>query len=310
MTSWVIETPPRYPRVVKVAEYGAAAVEGFKSILLAVREWRDNPLRSQVNRRMWGRWWPATLLVAIVAALALEAVRPLTVVIGLVPPLQYLMFIPAVVRDLLVSAPALFGFVVAWRVHRLRSTDRGAWTNRTGTPGFGGSMFDAGAAPVAVSAVVLAIGWLAVEALRSAQRASEGAASLVPSTAELPAIDGFGWIARVVLTVALTAGILGIHRSVGTGLKKLIGAGFFVWGMRLAIGFTVPWMTLWWAGVPFIGRFVAEGSTALVLALFDLVVACAAWTAARERFRAAPFWSDPPPPPPPPPPTDDAPDGG
>jgi hypothetical protein len=71
--------------------------------------------------------------------------------------------------------------------------------------------------------------------------------------------------------------------------------------MHLAIGFSVPWMVSWWAYLPFIGQFAPERSAEWALLLFDLAVACAAWTLAREKCRATPLWTDAPPPRPQPP---------
>lgn len=295
---------PRYSARMNVAAYGEAAVEGFKSILVAVREWRDNPLRSQANRLMWGRWWPVSITLLTFAALAVEAYRPVDLLIGLAPPLAYLRMFPGVVRDLVVSAPALFAFVVAWRVHRLRSSAPEAWPDRAATSDFGGRFFDAGAVPVAVATVALALGCEVVGALADAPTGSDSTAPGMGAVAGLAAAAGTGGFGRTVLVVALVAGILGVHRLVGTGFGKLIGAGFYVWGAHLVIGFTVPWMVSWWTYLPFVGGFVPDRSPDLVRLVFDLGVACAAWMAAREKCRPAPLWGDAPPPPPPPPPTD------
>jgi hypothetical protein len=66
-------------------------------------------------------------------------------------------------------------------------------------------------------------------------------------------------------------------------------------------------MVSMWAYLPFIGRFAADRSPALILLIFDLGVVSAAWMAARERCRSTPLWGDPPPPPPPPPPREEKP---
>jgi hypothetical protein len=107
------------------------------------------------------------------------------------------------------------------------------------------------------------------------------------------------------LVVALAAGILSAHRKIGTGIGKLIGAGFFVWGMHLAISLSVPWMVSWWAYLPIIGRFAPQRSADWAVTIFDLAVACAAWMAARAKCCESPSWNErpsPEPPPPPPPP--------
>ncbi|MDX2438357.1 MAG: hypothetical protein QNL88_15095 [Acidobacteriota bacterium] len=290
-----------------IAQYGAAAVAGLKSIVDAARQFRDNSLTSQVNRVLWGRWWVAALTLLTGAGIFAEVILPsFETVVGLAPMLTGLAVTPRVVRDLFISVPALFGLVVAWRVHRLRSSDRESWPDRASVEDFGGSLFDAGALPVAIATVVLAVcGYIGDFVV-----ASPG--GLLLAGTGLEASEGFGIsgaigrLASTVLTVALVAGILSVHRALGKGIGQLIGAGFFVWCAHITIGFTLPWMVSWTSFVPVIGRFFATRSPELALALFDLAVGCAAWMAAREKCRSAPFWVDaspsPPPPPPPPPP--------
>jgi len=287
------------------SQHGAAALAGLRSIFNAATQWRDNPLTSDVNRALWGRWWAASLTVLTMVAVAAEVLLPsFSIVVSQVPMLAGLAIIPRVVRNLFLSAPALFAFVVVWRVHRLRSSGEGTWPDRVNVEDFGGSFFDAGALPVAVATVVLAVcgyvGDAVVAALGILQDAGGG-----------PDLSG-GWLvaggsgrwAETILTVGLVAGILSVHRSVGKGLGQLLGAGFFVWGAHIAIGFTVPWMVSWWSFIPVVGRFAADRSPGLAFLLFDLAVGCAAWVAAREKCRTAPFWVNQPPPPPPPPPPD------
>lgn len=269
-----------------VGEYRVAVFEGGRSILEAAARWRQNPVTEEVNRRLWSRWWVATLALVTVIFIAAEVyLPPLSALLGFFPPLAMANFVPEVVVGLLVSVPAFFAFVVVWRVRRLRSSDRKSWPHRAGMADFGSSFYDAGALPVAVATVLLAVGAYVVEVLREAPEGTE--------------VFAAGGLARTILTVALVAGILSVHPKIGTGLGKLLGAGFFVWGMHLAIGFSVPWMTSWWAYLPFVGPYAPQRSAAWVTLVFDLAVACAAWTAAREKCRAAPLWSDAPPPPPP-----------
>ena len=271
-----------------LGEYRVAVIEGFKSILGAAAQWRENPMVEQVNRRLWGRWWWASLTLLVLGAVVVKYLQPFALLVGLVPPLVYLGHVPGVVRDLFLSAPALFAFVVVWRVRCLRSTERGSWPSLTRTPDFAGSFFDAGALPVAVATVVLAIGGYAVALVKGISSGVE--------------VSGVSVLARTLLTVALVAGTLSIHRTIGAGLGKLLSTGFVVWGMHLAIGYSVPWMTAWWAYLPFVGRYAPQRSGEWVTFLFDVAVACAAWIAAREKCCATPLWSDAPPPPPPPPP--------
>jgi hypothetical protein len=240
--------------------------------------------------------------VVTLAAIALEIVQPFPTLVGLLPPLAFLAFVPGLVRDLLLSSPAIFAFVVVWRVRRLRDSDSESWPDRTSVDDFGGRLFDAGALPVAVAAVVLAIGQQLVHAAIAVQVLPEGSPPGLDAVAGLAVEGGALGPARTILTVALVAGILSVHRTFGTGLGKLIGAGFFVWGMHLAIGFSVPWMTSWIAYLPVIGQYAPQRSVGAVLLAFDVAVACAAWMAAREKCRTAPLWSDvradPPPSPP------------
>ena len=108
------------------------------------------------------------------------------------------------------------------------------------------------------------------------------------------------------MVVALVAGLMGVHQTVGQGLSKLFGAGFFVWGVHLGIAFAVPWMTSWTTHLPGIGEFAPSRSVAWAHMLFDLAVASGAWMEARRNWSGAPLWlesaSEPSPPLPPPPP--------
>ncbi len=290
-----------------IAQYGAAAVAGLKSIVDAASQFRDNSLTSQVNRVLWGRWWAAVLTALVMIALAAEILLPsFSIVVSQVPMLAGLAIVPRVVRNLFFSVPALFAFVVVWRVHRLRSSGREAWPDWASMSDFGGSFFDAGALPVAIATVVLAVcGYVGETVVAATGLLQEPGGGFDLSGGWLVA-GGAGRLAETILTVALVAGILGVHSSIGKGLGQLVGAGFFVWGAHIAIGFTVPWMVSWTSFVPVIGRFAATRSPELALTLFDLAVGCAAWLAARDKCRSAPFWVDaspsPPPPPPPPPP--------
>jgi hypothetical protein len=268
-----------------MSEYGTAVVEGIRSMMGAARRWRANPLVTPVNRRMWGAWWPVTLTLLAAVVLAAEILLPPRAELARRTPLLLpLAFVPSLVRDLLLSAPAVFAYVVVWRVRRLRSSSRDSWPGIAGLEDAGTRFFEAGALPVAVAATLLGLGGLAAQTLQG------------PSGGSAAEPRGFG---TTVLTIALVAGVLGVHRSLGQGFGQLLGAGFFVWGMHLAIGFSVPWMASWWAYLPVVGRFAPQRSAEWALLLFDLAIGCAAWTLAREKCRAAPLWIDPPPPPPP-----------
>lgn len=302
-----------YSQSMNIAQYGAAAVAGLKSIVDAARQWRDNPLTSQVNRVLWGRWWVAVLSAFVMIALAAEVLLPsFSIVVGQIPILVGLAIIPRVVRNLFFSVPALFAFIVVWRVHRLRSSRREAWPDRASMSDFGGSFFDAGALPVAIATLVIAVCGSFWDGVIASQRGLLLTGTGLEAAGGFEVVEAMGRLANSVLTVALVAGILSVHRSLGKGIAQLIGAGFFVWGAHIAIGFTLPWMVSWTSFVPVIGRFAATRSPELALALFDLAVGCAAWIAAREKCRAAPFWvaALPPPPPPPAPPPPPVPGDG
>jgi hypothetical protein len=221
----------------------------------------------------------------------------------LVPPLIFVAFIPGLIRDLLYSAPAFFAFVVVWRVRRLRASRSTDWPPRSSIPEFGLRFFQAAALPVAATALAIGIGVAAVSLLVAASPPTPDAAS--PGIEELEQWSATGdaaTLARSLLIVALITGILVVHPRLRAGFGKLIGAGFFVWGIHIGIGFAVPWMTSWLAWVPVIGQYAPQRSATWAHLLFDLAVACAAWTAAAEKLRAAPLWLDATPPPPPPPP--------
>jgi hypothetical protein len=254
------------------------------------------------------------LLVLATAAIAVDHwLPPMSRLIGLAPPLISLAFIPDVVRELLYSAPAFFGFVVVWRAHRLRSSAPETWPDRAAIDDFGGRIFDAAALPIAAASLLIGVG-IQMSAL------SLGLLAADPQItgAGVETIEGWAFssgssrFARTIVIIALVTGILGVHRRIGAGFGKLLSAGFMVWGVHIGISFAVPFMTGWVTYLPVIGRFAPERSAAWAHALFDLAVACAAWIAAREKWREAPLWSDaepqePQPPsaptiPPPPPP--------
>jgi hypothetical protein len=287
-----------------LTEYGQAVVAGVRSMLDAVSSWRGNPLTEPVNRRLWGRWWPATLVALVIATIAIDAVLPpIDRLAELVPPLIFAAFIPDLIRDLLYSAPAFFGFIVVWRVRRLRASGPTDWPPRSSVPEFGLRFFQAAALPVAASALAIGIGVATVAFVIAPGPPAPNAAT--PGVEELERWSATGnaaTLARSLMIVALVSGVLVVHPRLGAGFGKLIGAGFFVWGIHIGIGFAVPWMTSWLTYVPVIGQVAPQRSAAWAHLLFDLAVACAAWTAAAGKLRPAPLWADAAPPPPPPPP--------
>ncbi len=287
-----------------LAEYGQAVVAGVRSMLDAISSWRSNPLTEPVNRRLWGRWWPAALIALVVAAVAIDAVLPsIDRLAELVPPLIFVAFIPGLIGDLLYSAPAFFAFVVVWRVRRLRAAGPTDWPPRSSIPEFGLRFFQAAALPVAAAALAIGIGFAAVAFVVAVGPPTPDAASHgIEKLEQWSATGNAATLARSLLIVALISGILVVHQRLRAGFGKLVGAGFMVWGVHIGIGFAVPWMTSWLAWVPVIGQYTPQRSATWAHLLFDLAVACAAWTAAAEKLRAAPLWADAAPPPPPPPP--------
>jgi hypothetical protein len=293
-----------------LAESGQAVVAGVRSMLDAVSSWRDNPLTGPVNRRLWGRWWPVTLGALVAATVAVDVVLPpIGRLAELVPPLMFAAFIPGLIRDLIYSAPAFFAFVVVWRVRRLRASEPADWPPRSSVSDFGLRFFQAAALPVAVAAVAVGLGAAAVAfVVAAAPPAPDAGSAGVEALGRWGASGGAATLARSVLIVALVTALLVVHRRLGAGFGKLMGAGFFVWGIHIGIGFAVPWMTSWLAWVPVIGQYAPQRSASWAHLLFDLAVVCVAWTAAAEKLRPAPLWADAaaPPPPPPPPPTDES----
>jgi hypothetical protein len=289
---------------VNLSEYGTAVIAGTRSMISAARGWRSNTLTARVNRQLWGPGWVAVLAGLVVAFIAVDVVLPpFSLLIGLAPPLTGFAFFPGLIRDLFYSAPAFFAFVVAWRVRSLRASDSSDWSDRAAIEGFGGRFFDAGALPIAVAAISLGIGIELVSSVGlSHPFVHTGTGDLEPWTVGGASLR----LARTLVIIALASGILTVHRTIRAGVGKLFGAGFFVWGVHLGIGFAVPWMTSWLAYLPIIGPHVPDSSAGWAHFLFDVAVASAAWTAAREKCRATPLWADaaPPPPPPPPPPSD------
>lgn len=287
--------------------YGQAVLEGARSMLSAARDWRDNPLASGVNRRLWGPAWPAALLLLTAGAIAAGIlIPPFSRLVQLVPPLVALAFLPGIVLDLFTSAAAFFAFIIAWRFRRLRLTAASDWPDRTAIPEFGGQFFDAAALPVVIAAIMLSLGLQLASAMGVMPAADPDAAAAMAGA--FTVADSSTRIARTIVVVALVTGVLSVHRRFGAGFGKLLGVGFVVWGVHIGIAFTIPFLTNWWGYLPWVGQFAPERSAALAHALFDLSVACAAWLAAREKWSNAPLWTDvaptpePPPLPPPPPP--------
>lgn len=267
-----------------MGDYTHAAVLGFKSFVQSIRDWRKNPCTAVVGRRLWGPWPLLSLVVLTLAALAISPFFPsFERVAGFVPPAAVLTLIPGSIRDLFWSVPALFGFVVAWRVRRYRQNDEEhlAGLLEAGQPKT--LLFDAGATPIAIAAFVLAAGLELVEpVVRIVQGLDAGwygvGSHLQSATAS-------------VVVVAISAGVLSVNRAVGKGMGQMMGAGFMLFGIRLGIGFSVPWMVSWWAylPIPHISQ-LADRSPTLVYTLFNLAVAAAAWVKLREHTEDRRFW--------------------
>ena len=281
-----------------IAGYREAVLLGFRSIIGAAMKWRGNPLTREVNRRMWGPVPWVGLGLLVVAVVPVSAIWPsLDYLAGLAPPLVFLGFLPDTICDLVWSAPAAFGLIVALRVRRLRAQSPEDWPDRRCRSDFGVRFFEAGALPVVVAGMLVAVG---VEAVGGVWTAFDGPADTLGVGDETSAwqmsFSSIGF-ARNLMVVALVAGLASVHRAAGQAFGKLMGAGFTVWGIHIGIAFAAPWLVSWVAYVPVVGAYVPEPSVDGVHMIFDLAVAVVAWTAAREKSRAAPFWSDVPPPP-------------
>jgi hypothetical protein len=272
------------------SEYRAAAVEALRSLVGGVVHLRDNRFVGTVNRHLWGPLPVCTLAALVVAGTALAIVLPpLTLLSGLIPPLMALQYLPDGVRDMFWSAPAGFGFVVAWRIRRLREDGSERWQAGNDTDRL--RLFEAGALPVAAAAVVLSF-----------------AVDLVPrwipspdwTTAELSMSLGGHILAltRNFMVMALVASILSTHRRLATAIGKLFGAAFFVFAMSMAIGYSAPWVGRWWQylPIPYVQNLGSAGSPWLLQSLFHFGLAAAAWITAREKARAAIFYPPEPPP--------------
>jgi hypothetical protein len=283
---------------VNFAEVRAAIVMGLRTLGSAVAGWRSNPLRMPVNTRLWGRR-PWLMLGALTAAAVVVSWLLASPVIRLSLPINpNAFFFPDTVLALVWSAPAFFAWLVAWRVRGLRNGSSDVWPERRTTPEFGIRFFEAAALPVVVAAVVLALG-IEIAAIVDITVVSGTTSETEPRT-----VAGIARaLSRMLVVVALVAGIGSTQRVFTSAISKLLGAGFTVWAMHLGIGFAAPFMIGWISYLPVIGQVVPERSVIWVHTLFDFGIALTAWTVVRERVGAVPLWQEetsvPPPPPPP-----------
>jgi hypothetical protein len=272
------------------SEYRAAALEAIRSLVGGVTHLRDNRFVGPVSGRLWGPL-PALTLAALVVASTLLAIvlPPLTQLSGLIPPLMALQFLPDGVRDMFWSAPAGFGFVVAWRIRRLRGDGSQQWQVVTDTDRL--RLFEAAALPVVAAAVVLSF-------------AVDLAPRWIPTPAwvaiELPmSLGGHVLVlTRIFMVIALVASILSTHQRLSTAIGKLFAAAFFVFGMSMAIGYSAPFVGRWWQylPIPYLQNLGSGGSPWLLQSLFHIGLAAAAWVVAREKARASFFFPPEPPP--------------
>ncbi len=85
-------------------------------------------------------------------------------------------------------------------------------------------------------------------------------------------------ISRSLVIVAVTAGVWSTQREPGSGFRKLMAAGFALFGIRLVIGLTVPWMSFGWTWIPGLGHHLGPTQTVIgANLLFNLGVAVTAW---------------------------------
>ncbi len=266
-------------------EYSRAAKLGVRSFLQALRNWKDNPYTIVVGRRLWGPWPLLSLVGLTLAALLVAPFFPSFERLGgFIPPLVFLTYIPDSVRDLLWSMPAVFGFVVAWRVRSFRRNDEELLADLADVDDPGSFIFEAGATPIAIAAFVLAAGLELVEPLTRLVRGLDAGWYGLGSHIEFATSS--------VVVVAISAGVLSINTTIGKGLGQLFGAGFTLFGIRLGIGFAIPWMVGWWTylPIPYLNQLGGHSPT-IVYTLFNLAVAAVAWIKLRDSTKEQPFWA-------------------
>jgi len=270
----------------RIGEYTAAVFEGARSFGRAVLQWRQNPHTNGVMRRLWG---PAPWIGLGGLAVAGIVVSPFFPspgrAAGFFPPLAALMWIPSDVLEMLWSVPALFAYVVAWRVRSFRHDDPSRWLGSADVIDPERRLFEAAAVPVAVAGLALAVG---IEVAAPVQRFLEGAPPAWPSLS-----SALLAVSRSLVVVAVVGAVISVHRSLSKGLGQVLGAGFMLFGLRMAIGFTVPWMTAWWTflPIPFIDRVAGDRSPMFAFLLFNLAVAAVAWVMTMGKAEDSPFWT-------------------
>ena len=101
----------------------------------------------------------------------------------------------------------------------------------------GRRIFEAAAIPIGVAAVVMATG---VEL---------GPAVLKAILGELAEWSSIGRhllaISESFLAAVVVAGVVSVNRCASKAIGQLFGAGFLLFGLRMGLGFAVPWMTSW-----------------------------------------------------------------
>jgi hypothetical protein len=267
-------------------EYIAAAFEGARSFGRAVLEWRRNPFVRDVARRLWGPAAPAGLALLVVVCVGASPFFPGPgTAAALLPPLAFLLWVPGEILEMLWSVPAVFGYLIAWRIRALRGDDSQRWTGAHGTEESNRWIFEAAAVPVAAAGLALAVG---LEAIGPAIRIVEGTLEEWPSPG--PVLLS---ISRSLVVMAIVGGVLSVHRSLSKGIGQVLGAAFVIFGLRMAIGFAVPWMTSWWTylPIPFIEWVSGDRSPGPVLFVFNTAVVAVAWVMTMSRAEDSLFWT-------------------
>jgi hypothetical protein len=270
----------------RIGEYTAAVFDGARSFGRAALHWRQNPFTARVMRRLWGPLpWIGLGGLAVFGIVVSPIFPSPGRIAGFFPPVAVLLWIPEDVIEMLWSVPACFGYLVAWRVSSFRRDDPSRWLGSADVNAPELRLFEAAAVPVAAAGLALAIG---IEVAAPVQRLLEGAPPGWPSAGSAMLA-----VSRSLVVVAVVSGVMSVHRSVSKGLGQVLGAAFMLFGLRLAIGYTVPWMTAWWTylPIPFIDRVGGDRSPVFALFLFNLAVAAIAWVMTMGTAEDSPFWT-------------------
>ena len=235
---------------------------GPRSLGNAMMRFRANPFRAAAGRRLWGPAPAVALAAAVLAAVVAAPWFPLVE--------RFFPWFLVDVGELVWSIPALFAVLVAWRARTLRDSLPDLEEPTLPFAERATHYFEAAAVPVAVATLMMAIG---IELSVAASPLLTGGEAVWPS------IDfALHGISRSLVIVAVTAGVWSTQRKPGNGFRKLMVAGLALFGTRLAIGLTVPWMSFGWTWIPGFGHHLGPARTVIgANLLFNLGVVATAW---------------------------------